>query len=89
MTPELKKKRSDLLIADTAKYHRDYENKFLGKQEKVLFEEIVTVDQKEYLIGHNERYVKIAVPLLEAQEKGYRENEIHEVTVTINRESGS
>lgn len=89
VTPELKKKRSDLLIADTAKYHRDYENKFLGKQEKVLFEEIVTVDQKEYLIGHNERYVKIAVPLLEAQEKGYRENEIHEVTVTINRESGS
>lgn len=83
VTPELKKKRSDLLIADTAKYHRDYENKFLGKQEKVLFEEIVTVDQKEYLIGHNERYVRIAVPLLEAQEKGYRENEIHEVTVSV------
>lgn len=83
VTPELKKKRSDLLIADTAKYHRDYENKFLGKQEKVLFEEIVTVDQKEYLIGHNERYVRIAVPLLEAQEKGYRENEIHDVTVSV------
>lgn len=81
--PEIKKKRSDLLIADTKEYRRNYEDKFLGKREKVLFEEIVTVDGQKYLIGHNERYVKIGVPLAEAQEKGYRENEIYEVTGVI------
>lgn len=34
-----------------------------------------------YLIGHNERYVKIGVLASEAAEKGYGENEIHEVLV--------
>lgn len=81
VSPERKKRRSDLLLADAEEYRRDYENQFLGKCEKVLFEEIVTVKGQKYLIGHNERYVKIGVPLAEAQEKGYRENEIHEVIV--------
>ena len=36
---------------------------------------------KEFLIGHNERYVKIGVLASEAAEKGYGENEIHEVFV--------
>lgn len=77
----LKKKRSDLLLADTAEYRRNYGNIFRGKCEKVLFEEIVTLEGQKYLTGHNERYVKIGVPLVQAQEKGYGENEIHEVTV--------
>lgn len=87
VSPERKKKRSDLLLADTKEYRRNYENKFLGKREKVLFEEIVTVKGQKYLIGHNERYVKIGVPLAEAQEKGYRENEIHEVIFHTYNES--
>lgn len=81
--PEVKKKRSDLLIADTEEYRHAYAANFYNKREKVLFEEIVTVDGRKYLIGHNERYVKIGVPLAEAQEKGYGENEIHEVTVQL------
>ena len=47
----------------------------------MLFEEVVSYDGKEYLIGHNERYVKIGVLASEAAEKGYGENEIHEVFV--------
>ena len=47
----------------------------------MLFEEVVSHEGKEYLIGHNERYVKIGVLASEAAEKGYGENEIHEVFV--------
>lgn len=82
---DIKKKRSDLLLADAEEYRRNYKDRFLGKREKVLFEETVTVEGQKYLTGHNERYVKIGVPLEEAEEKGYGENEIHEVTVEGNR----
>lgn len=81
VTPEEKKRRSDLLIADTEEYQKKYGSYFLGKQEKVLFEEVVNGAKGQYLVGHNERYVKIGVPLDEAEKKGYGENEIHEVTV--------
>ena len=78
---QVKKHRSDLLIQDTKEYQKTYADAFLSKQEKVLFEEVVSYDGKEYLIGHNERYVKIGVLASEAAENGYGENEIHEVFV--------
>ena len=78
---QVKKHRSDLLIQDTKEYQKTYADAFLSKQEKVLFEEVVSYDGKEYLIGHNERYVKIGVLASEAAENGYGENEIHEVLV--------
>ena len=59
-----------LLIADTAEYQKRYSSYFLGKQEKVLFEEVVNGAKGQYLVGHNERYVKIGVPLDEAEKKG-------------------
>lgn len=79
--PESKKKRADLLIADTKEFRQTYGEWFIGRREKVLFEEIVTEKGTPYLVGHNERYVKIGVPLEEAKEKGYGENEIHEIQV--------
>lgn len=79
--PEEKKKRVDCLIADTHHYRRNYGNLFEGRIERVLFEDTAERDGICYLIGHNERYVKIGVPLAEAAEQGYRENEIHEVRV--------
>ena len=79
--PQVKKHRSDLLIQDTKEYQKNYADAFVSKREKVLFEEVVSHEGKEYLIGHNERYVKIGVLASEAAEKGYGENEIHEVFV--------
>lgn len=79
--PESKNQRSDLLIQDTEKYREEYSSAFLGRREKVLFEETVEEDGKTFLTGHNERYVKIGVPLEEAEEKQYHENEIHEIVV--------
>lgn len=79
--PQVKKHRSDLLIQDTKEYQKNYAGAFVSKREKVLFEEVVSHEGKGYLIGHNERYVKIGVLASEAAEKGYGENEIHEVLV--------
>lgn len=79
--PEEKKRRVDCLIADTACYRRNYGNLFQGQIEKVLFEDMEEQDGVCYLMGHNERYVKIGVPLAEVEENGYRENQIHEVRV--------
>ncbi len=79
--PEVKNRRSDILIRDTTEYRREYGMSFLGREENVLFEEIVREDGRDYLAGHNERYVKIGVPAGEAEREGYAENEIRRVTV--------
>jgi len=81
VSPEEKKRRVDCLIADTVCYRRNYGNLFQGQMEKVLFEDTEERNGVCCLMGHNERYVKIGVPLAEAEESGYRENEIHEVRV--------
>lgn len=57
----VKTKRSARLLELTQKMHIDYMRTFLGKTEKVLFEESMVVEDKTYFVGHNERYVKIAV----------------------------
>jgi threonylcarbamoyladenosine tRNA methylthiotransferase MtaB len=82
VAPEQKNARSDKLLADAGVYHREYEEAFLDKEESVLFEEVVCRDGDAWLTGHNERYVKIGVPVKKAQELGYRENEIFKVKVT-------
>ncbi len=79
--PEDKNTRSDKLIADNERYRKEYVSGFLGKEEKVLFEESISHEGEEYLVGHNERYVKIGVPLVKAKQYGFAENEICTTTV--------
>ena len=81
VTPQKKKERSECLIEMTEKHRAEYSNSFVGKREKVLFEEFVTEDGKKYLSGHNERYVKIGVSMEEVEKMRYQENEIYEITV--------
>lgn len=81
ISPEIKKKRTEILIRDTMEYRKEYSRLFLGKEEKVLFEDTTVENGKTYLVGHNERYVKIGVLLEEAEKKGFVPNTIHEVTV--------
>lgn len=79
--PEIKNRRSDILIGDNEKNRRAYAQAFLGKQQNVLFEEYVTADGERYLAGFNERYVKIGVAAREAEESGFNRNEIRRVNV--------
>ena len=65
MTPQvgenIKTERSNKLLQLNHRLQKEYEETFLSKEEKVLFEEVITIEDKEYVIGHNERYLKIAV----------------------------
>ncbi len=71
MTPQVgenvKTERSNKLLQLNHRLQKEYEKTFISKKEKVLFEEVTTIDDKEYVIGHNERYLKIAVPATEKE----------------------
>ncbi len=58
----IKSKRSNELIELTKILSKEYKANFLGKIEKVLFEEEIILEGVKYQIGHNERYLKIALP---------------------------
>lgn len=73
---QIKTQRSAQLLKLTASQHKEYMESFIGKKEKVLFEEIVNIDGHDYFVGHNERYVKIAV-----DKDGVRANDILNVTI--------
>lgn len=75
---EIKNKRSSELISLSDMMSKEYKSLFLGRIEKVLIEENVTVKGTEYQIGHNERYLKLAI----LSEKDYT-NQI--IKVKINR----
>lgn len=58
---EIKNNRSNQLISLSEKMSDEYKAGFMGRIEKVLFEEKITVEGQTYQIGHNERYLKMAV----------------------------
>jgi len=57
---QVKNERSDKLMALEEALGETYRNQFIGKNESVLFEECATVDGEVYMVGYNERYVRIA-----------------------------
>jgi threonylcarbamoyladenosine tRNA methylthiotransferase MtaB len=58
---DVKSGRSNELIQLSDLMSQEYIAAFLGRIEKVLFEEEITIDGKLYQVGHNERYLKMAV----------------------------
>jgi len=58
---ELKTLRSNELITLSETMAEEYKSLFLGKIEKILFEEEIVFEGKRYQAGHNERYLKLAV----------------------------
>lgn len=77
--PEIRSRRSEELLAEADRLRKEYREWFSGRTESILFEEVRRIQDKEYLVGHNERYVLFGVPLKEALEKGYAENEIVQI----------
>lgn len=61
VTESIKAERSDILLNIEMDLEQTYQRGFIGQEEKVLFEEIAVIQGKEYLVGYNERYVRIAV----------------------------
>jgi threonylcarbamoyladenosine tRNA methylthiotransferase MtaB len=58
---EVKNSRSNELIAVAAAMGKEYKIWFMGKIEKILIEEEIWLDGKNYQVGHNKRYQKLAV----------------------------
>lgn len=76
---EIKTIRSNRLLELTKQQHIEYLDSFIGKEEKVLFEEELN-NNPEYYYGHNERYIKVAIMQSECLKK-IESNELHIVRV--------
>ena len=59
--------RSDRLLALEQKMSEEFRKGFLGEKVSVLFQEMITADGKEYLVGHTPEYVKAALPKEECE----------------------
>ena len=57
----VKAERSNTLLAIEQELEEAFQQTLYGKVENVLFEELVWIQEAEYLVGYNERYVRIAV----------------------------
>jgi threonylcarbamoyladenosine tRNA methylthiotransferase MtaB len=61
VSEEVKNFRSNELISISELISKEYKADFMGRIEKILFEEEITVEGRKYQVGHNERYLKAAV----------------------------
>lgn len=76
VSDDIKNKRSKMLIEMSEKNHCEYMDLFKNSKQLVLFEEKTLINDKEYYIGHNERYIKVALKSNKALE-----NEIVSVNI--------
>lgn len=60
---EIKASRSEILLEMERTMSAQYRRSFLGKECRILLEEPVTLDGKDYYTGHTPEYVRMAVPV--------------------------
>ena len=65
VSEQIKTQRSNQLLELDERLQKEYAHSFDDIIEKVLFEEIIESEGRQYMVGHNERYIKIAVPYTE------------------------
>ena len=58
---QIKKERCREMIELGKKHRTEYMQHFLGQEKTVLFEEIQTIDEEEYWVGHTMEYLKVGV----------------------------
>ena len=61
VAPEIKKRREDRLIAICEEVAKEYLDSFNGDSERVLLEEEIK-GREDYILGHTDRYIEVAVP---------------------------
>jgi len=66
LSEDVKYRRSNMLISAAKRMSKDYRAGFVGRIEKVLVEEEEVIDGTKYYVGHNERYLKLAVEAADA-----------------------
>ncbi len=85
---QTKSQRSDALMAIEAELEKKYQSYFMGREEEVLLEEVQEIQGKSYLVGYNERYVRIAVALEPGEDALSRCNTIATVRIVGQIEDG-
>ncbi|MGB8450687.1 MAG: MiaB/RimO family radical SAM methylthiotransferase, partial [Anaerocolumna sp.] len=58
---EVKTERSNILIDLESQMEKEYRAGFLNETENILIEEYMNINGENYQVGHNERYLKLAV----------------------------
>lgn len=61
ISEDVKSQRSNKLIALAETMSSEYKSLFMGRIEKILIEEEIVIDGISYQLGHNERYLRLAV----------------------------
>ena len=79
LTDRQKSERSDVLLDLTKAQSKSYREGFLGKELSVLWEDNEDINKITYVIGHTDRYVRVAVPESEANAYGAISGEISKV----------
>ena len=62
---DIKHERSNALSSIAKQMSKDYMARFMGRIEKILVEEEIRIEGTRYLVGHNERYLKLAIKACE------------------------
>ena len=60
----VKKERSARLLALEAAQSKEYRDYYIGKQQTVLFEEAIEIDDARYMVGFTPEYVRVAKRLM-------------------------
>ena len=79
LTDRQKSERSDVLLDLTKAQSKSYREGFVGKELSVLWEDTEEINKITYVIGHTDRYVRVAVPESEASAYGAISGEISKV----------
>ncbi len=83
LTDRQKSVRSDVLLNLTKEQSKSYREGFLGKELSVLWEDTEEINKITYVIGHTDKYVRVAVPESEANAYGAISGEISKVIPRI------
>ncbi len=78
VSPQMKKKRSEILIEEAKKWRESYILRQDEPVKRILFEEYEKKDGSEYLCGFNERYVRYGVSAEIAENKRYKPGDVVE-----------
>ena len=82
LTDKEKTGRSEVLLKMTKAQSECYRNTFVGEKLKVLWEDEEEIKGRKYMIGHTDRYVRVAVCENEVEKYGAITGEISEVSPT-------
>lgn len=62
ISEDIKRRRSEVLIELDKKLRYQFMEQFMNREEEILTEEEIVMEGKPYMLGHNQRYVRIAFP---------------------------